>query len=159
MEREQITRDDFPEAGDGYDRASVDAHLVAVAAWAAALEAQVDALEVERDALRRRRAGVVLPDPGDSGAELPSTGAVPVSADVPADAPEPAGESHPGASPDHGPPADSATPGDDEVSARLVATRLALEGSERDDIVSRLAEAYELEDPRTLVDDVLTRLA
>ncbi len=158
MEREQITRDDFPEAGDGYDRASVDAHLVAVAAWAAALEAQVDALEVERDALRRRRTGVALPEPGDSEAELPSTVAVPVSADVPADAPEPAGESHPGASPDHGPPADSATSGD-EVSARLVATRLALEGSERDDIVSRLAEAYELEDPRTLVDDVLTRLA
>ncbi len=41
MNRDQISRGDFPPAGDGYDRPSVDAHLAAVAAWTAALEAQI----------------------------------------------------------------------------------------------------------------------
>ena len=57
------------------------------------------------------------------------------------------------------PSADSQERSDDEVSARLVATRLSLEGSGREEIVAVLEDRYQLEDPAGLVEDVLTRLA
>lgn len=146
MNREQITRDDFPAAGDGYDRPSVDAHLAAVAAWTAALEAQISSLEVERSALRRRPE-----DARQTGTEVDAGGAVEPEAPPPV-----------GVQPVPTRPEGAVGPGvraDDEVSARLVATRLALEGSERDEIVARLTDSYELDDPVVLVEDVLARLA
>jgi len=143
--RDQIVRSDFPSAGDGYDRPSVDAHLEAVAALTAALEAQIKALEVECDALRRqneqsvtraRQASVVAPDP------------------------EPALETEPETEPEmpEAGPVEPAQP-DDEVSARLVATRLALEGVEREQIREKLEATYDLDDADSLIDDVLERLA
>ena len=48
---------------------------------------------------------------------------------------------------------------DDEVSARLVATRLALEGAEREQIREKLEASYDLDDADSLIDDVLERLA
>lgn len=148
MNSEQISRTDFPADGGGYDRASVDAHLVAVAAWAAALGAQVTAIEVERDALRRQ---VTEPEPAGD----------PVA--VPTEAQSQAGDAVSDPSPEvtarELPERPEASGFDDEVSARLLATRLVLEGSQREQIVARLAEGYELDDVAALVDDVLARLA
>ncbi len=138
MNRDQISRDDFPPAGDGYDRASVDAHLAAVAAWAVALEARIDALEVERNAVRARAEEAVVAVPGPDAFE-------PAAADV--------------AEPETADPGPESPSSGDEVSARLVATRFALEGAGHDDIVARLADAYELDDIEALVEDVLSRLA
>ena len=135
MNRDQISRSDFPSAAAGYDRPSVDAHLEAVAALAAALEAQVRALEVECEALRRQPAAESGPAPAEPAIE-PASGS-----DLSA--------------PEHVEPGKQA----DEVSARLVATRLALEGVERDRIRERLEQTYDLDDTASLVDDVLERLA
>lgn len=134
MNREQITKGDFPFAEDGYDRASVDAHLEAVAAHTGALEARIKALEVEREALRRRS--------GESSAAVPNAAAA-----------EPSNEAPAGESPDGAPSGDA-----DEVSARLVATRLALEGTGREEIRAKLESGYELDDVDAVVDDVLERL-
>jgi len=154
MKRDQVTRDDFPEAQSGYDRASVDAHLEAVAAWTAALEAQIAALEVERDALRSRLADAGERDATVQVAESPSPEtpfpAEPASTEAAAEETD---------LPDDVEVESAPASGDDEVSARLLATRLVLEGSDREEIVSRLAGAYELDDPEALVDDVVARLA
>ena len=144
MNADQIRRSDFPADGTGYDRASVDAHLAAVAAWVAALEAQIASLGVERNALRR-----AVPDPAHEPLPLPPE---PV---VPEPTPEPAAPGPTAIEPE-GP---GETRSEDEVSARLVATRLALEGVDREEIVARLAEDYEIEEADALVDDVLARLA
>jgi hypothetical protein len=166
VKREQIIKDDFPSAGDGYDRTSVDAHLSAVAAWTAALEAQINALEVERDALRDRlqgaeeqtppraesaRAAEPEPEPveQESGSREPTTEPEEKAPPEPPVVQAPRSEAAPG----------GADFGGDVVSARLVATRLALEGSEHDEIVARISDAYELDDPESLVEDVLARLA
>jgi hypothetical protein len=153
VKREQISRVDFPPSGPGYDRPSVDAHLEAVAAFVAALEAQVKALEVERDALR-------------TNLETESAEPEPAPAAEPDPEPEPERELEP--EPDLEPEAEGAAgqsepaptvKEDDEVSARLVATRLALEGTEREQIRQKLEANYELEDTDSLIDDVLERLA
>lgn len=170
MKRDQITRNDFPPAGGGYDRASVDAHLTAVAAWTAALEAQITALEVERDTLRGQGSAgegqtsataeaALLPVANGEPAEPTPAPAEPTPAEL--GPPEPAVTETRIAEPARISAAsgDPVAPGDDEVSARLVATRLALEGSEHEEIVARLADAYELDDPESLVEDVLARLA
>ena len=147
MNREQISRSDFPPSEAGYDRPSVDAHLEAVAALTAALEAQVKALEVERDALRRQLGGGAADakqaaDADDAAAD-PDPAPIEPDARVESATPEPAEPARP----------------DDEVSARLVATRLALEGVEREQIREKLEANYDLEDTDSLVDDVLERLA
>ncbi len=159
MKREQIARGDFPPAGDGYDRASVDAHLAAVAAWTAALEAQISALEVERDALRAHAEQAVTTEVTSEPLPLPDhePESVTTEADLETAAPvtsEPADVKPLESEADPTPPG-----GDDEVSARLVATRLALEGSDRDEITARIVGEYEIEDPAGLVEDVLSRLS
>lgn len=156
MERDHLVRDDFPKAhgSEGFDVDSVGAHLAAVAAHVAALEARITALEVERDTLRRQLADARdheedpsgLPDPGpdpleDLGSEVEKA---PVE-ELPAD-PEP----------DEGA---GAAPGEDEVAARLLASKLAMEGKGRDTIVMQLAAEHEVDDPGALVDDVLSHLA
>jgi cell division septum initiation protein DivIVA len=171
VNREQVTRNDFPSDGSGYDRASVDAHLEAVAALTAALEAQVKALEVERDALRRQLGAVeqrvedhvhepVQPVERDEQAAPvePNEQAAPAEPDEPT---EPAAQDElvepPG-------PEERSAPGQadreqDEVSARLVATRLALEGAEPEQIREKLLASYELEDVDALIDDVIERIS
>ncbi len=128
MNRDQVTRRDFPAEQDGYDRASVDAHLVAVEALIAAAEAEVAALRVEGDALRRA-------SPAEESGSLPRT-----EPSAATDSPEPAGAN------------------DDEVSARLVATKLAMDGADRDAIRERLQRDYELDDTDGLIDDLFERL-
>ena len=124
------------EAG-GYDRASVDAHLVAVDALIAAAEAEVTALKVERDALRR-------PDSPDGR-------------DEPADAATSPGPDD-GSGSASGATGRSETGGDEEVSARLVATKMAMDGADRSSIRERLEHDYELSDTGGLIDDLFERL-
>ncbi len=156
MEREHLVRDDFPKAhgSQGFDVDSVGAHLAAVAAHVAALEARITALEVERDTLRRQLADARAHEEGPSGLSDPgpdplmNLGAEEKKAAVdslPAD-PEPDD-------------AAGAAPGEDEIAARLLATKLAMEGKSRDTIVMQLAAEHEIADPGALTDDVIARLA
>lgn len=151
MEREHLVRDDFPRAhgAEGFDVDSVGAHLAAVAAHVAALEARITALEVERDKLRQQLEEARAHEDGPSG--LPEPGPDPLenlpSAPEPEPEPEPAPE----------PPV--AVQGEDEVAARMAASKLALEGKSRDTILMTLAAEYELSDPAALVDDVLAKLS
>jgi hypothetical protein len=52
-----------------------------------------------------------------------------------------------------------AAPGEDEVAARLLASKLAMGGTSRDTIVMQVAAAHEVDNPGALVDDVLAHLA
>jgi hypothetical protein len=47
--------------------------------------------------------------------------------------------------------------GDAEVAARLVALKLVLDGTPRDEVVTRVAGEFALEDPAALVDEVISR--
>ncbi len=138
MNHDQVVRDDFPTDDGGYDRASVDAHLAAVAAAMNALEIQVAGFEVERDALRRQAAASSRPAENEV-----------ISKRAAAE------------SPVHYETAEheivEGTENKGEVSARLIATKMAMDGEEREAIRARL-EAYELEDPDGLVDDIIERV-
>jgi hypothetical protein len=163
VDAEQIARGDFPREGEGYDRASVDAHLAAVAAHVGALEARIAALGVERDRLRESLMGEDTGGPPSPTAQ-PIDPAAPAESAEPAEPVEPAEPAVDPASADD--PASAVDPasadarpaGEAEVSARLVATRLALEGTGRDEIVERVSGQWEVEDAGRLVDDVLARL-
>ncbi len=175
MEREKLVRSDFPLARgeDGFDRASVSAHLEAVAAEVDALEARIAALEIERDAFRRQagelpagsRPGPFTrtgppPAPGARVDVLPENGHRAGSRfgrvtrresreDRPAQPQRP--EPDPGEA--------GRTGSGDEVAARLAASALALEGADRETIRRQLDSRYQLSDPDGLLDDVLERLA
>jgi len=158
VDSEQVKRNDFPAAADGYDRASVDAHLSAVAAQLTALEARIASYEVERDALRRQAAASTPTEveviseaatpPG--GNPLP---AGPAAGDDPAESDE-AAASGPGVAT----PQPPASPAEDEVSARLIATKMTMDGVDRETIRLRLADGYDLEDLDALLDDVIERV-
>ncbi|MGB0120678.1 MAG: hypothetical protein WBP55_06985 [Solirubrobacterales bacterium] len=153
MNPDQIKRTDFPSAEHGYDRASVDAHLAAVAAQMTALEARINSFEVERDAMRRQ----VPAAAGPTGAEVPSKAAVPGQEDSTATSISPV---TPPSSPPAAPKAREAGSGaDEEVSARLIATKMALENVDRESIRKRLEDSYELEDVDALLADVLERVS
>lgn len=156
MERKHLVRDDFPRAHgtEGFDVDSIGAHLAAVAAHVAALEARIAALEVERDTLRRQLVETGGHEESPDG--LPGPGRGPLD--------EPGGEDEEApvrqVPTDPGPgPGDGAESGEEVVAARLLASRLAIEGKSRDTIVMQLAAGHEIEDPGALVDDVLSRLA
>lgn len=139
MNHEEVVRDDFPRADAGYDRASVDAHLAAVSAAMNALEVQVSGFEVERDALRRQAAA----SSRQGDVEVISKRA---AAGAPARPYETAEHEIAEGTPDKG-----------EVSARLIATKMALDGADREEIRRRL-EVYGLEDVDALLDDVLEKV-
>lgn len=156
MERKHLVRDDFPKAhgANGFDIDSVGAHLAAVAAHVAALEARITALEVERDTLRSQLADARAHEEGPSG--LPDPGPDPLENLPPEAVPEPSV-----AEKEIDAPEEDAAPvaDENEVAARLLATKLAMEGKSRDTIVMQLAADNDLADPGTLVDDVIARLA
>jgi len=54
---------------------------------------------------------------------------------------------------------ESGTPAGDDAGARLVAMNMALEGSERDEIVARVAAGFEGVDAAAVTDEVLARTA
>ena len=56
------------------------------------------------------------------------------------------------------PPAAAARNGDD-AGARLVAMKMALDGSTREEVAAHLAEVYGLTDSDALLDDVFARVA
>lgn len=151
MNHDQVARRDFPAANDGYDRASVDAHLEAVAAQLTALEARINSYEVEREALRRQTMAGAQP----ADVEVISEAAAPGPEPATSAPPEPITPTAPGV-PKAQPPG---IPAQDEVSARLIATKMALDGAERDKIRARLEETYELEDVDALLDDVIERVS
>jgi hypothetical protein len=140
MDRDEITRSDFPMAPDGYERRSVDAHLLAVAAFVDALRVRVDALGVEIEALRGGGLDPGQPAPGGDRPEPTEATTGPVD-----------------------PPPDGNTEGqelsDDPVSARLAASKLHLDGLGRDEIVGRIVAGYRLDDPEGLVDEVIEGLS
>lgn len=155
MEREHLVRDDFPKAHGttGFDIDSVGAHLAAVAAHVAALEARITALEVERDTLRRQLEDARDHEEGPSG--LPEPGPDPLM-NLGAEAEKASVESLPAdPEPDE---AAGAAPGEEEVAARLLASKLAMGGTSRDTIVMQVAAQHEVDSPGALVDDVLSRL-
>jgi hypothetical protein len=45
----------------------------------------------------------------------------------------------------------------DEIGARIVATKMALDGSSRDEIAAHVAEHYEVAEPGELLDFVMSR--
>ncbi len=160
MEREHLTRNDFPRAhgSEGFDVDTVGAHLAAVATHVAALEARIASLEIERDTLRRQLADARATEPGPSG--LPVQGPDPLENLPGLDPEEP--ESEPAAKQASDPVAEqgpTAAPGEDEVAARLLASRLATGGTSRDTIVMQVAAAHEVASPGALVDDVLAKLS
>jgi DivIVA domain-containing protein len=147
---DQVKRNDFPTAPDGYDRVSVDAHLAAVAAQLTALEARIAAFEVERDALRRQAAAGITP----AEVEVISEAATPPNGNV-----VPHSSSERSAAPAGEPkPKPPSSPAEDEVSARLIATKMAMDGQEREKIRLRLAEGYNVDDLDALIDDVIERV-
>ena len=128
MEPNEVVREDFPQAGEGFEKRSVVAHLEAVAAQLSALQARVRALEVELDAVREPGASPVAEAQGSREEELatePSSGPSPTA--------------------------------DDLVAARLVATELILSGEERDQVIDRIGNEYGVPDPAGLVDEVIAR--
>lgn len=138
MNHDQVVRNDFPTADDGYDRASVDAHLAAVAAAMNALEVQISGFEVERDALRRQAAATSRP--ADNEVISKRAAAVTPTSYETAEHEIVEGTENKG-----------------EVSARLIATKMALDGEDRETIRARL-DAYDLEDPDGLLDDVIEKV-
>jgi len=100
---------------------------------------------------------VVVPEP-----EPPET-PEPMPPPTPEPAPPPTPPLTPEIVPEPEPPPDEATPpsagngakSTDAAGARLVAMNMALDGATRDQIEAKLADDYDLDDPGTIVDDVL----
>ena len=72
--------------------------------------------------------------------------------------PEPAPDPVPEPAPDE--PAAETANGDrsgDKSAARLVAMKMALDGSSREEIEAHLAESYDVEHAEKLLDDVMSR--
>ncbi len=139
MRREELVRSDFPSGNEGYDRDSVGAHLAAVAAHVMALEARIAALEVERETLRRQLAETRV----DDGVQKVVQERTFTPTNPPQTPPAPV----------------HVFAAEDEVAARLTVSKLALEGTDRETIRTRLEAEYELEDTDALLDDVLERLS
>jgi DivIVA domain-containing protein len=248
IDRDDITRSDFPTARKGYEPEAVDAHLRKVAEFHAALEAEMarkpktgslaetaaervgsiieaaerKAAEIESEArkqaeellararqesreqveraqaaaaklveqaegLREAVAGLGQEAGGQlrqsmeglgerlaemRGAETPAPEVDPEPARVPEPTPEPVPEPTPERIPEPTPvpevepeparvpeptPGGNGGGGGDAQAARLVAMKMALDGSSREEVAAHLAERYGLDDPSELLDDVFSR--
>ena len=72
--------------------------------------------------------------------------------------PEPEIEPPPPPHPDHEPPAASGNGAKgDEIGARIVATKMALDGATREEIAAHLAQHYEVAEPEKLLDFAMER--
>lgn len=105
-----------------------------------ALEVQISGFEVERDALRRQAATNSRPTDVEVISKRTASG----MPDRPDDTAEHEIVEN---TPDRG-----------EVSARLIATKMAMDGEDRETIRQRL-ETYELEDADSLLDDVIEKVS
>jgi DivIVA domain-containing protein len=94
----------------------------------------------------------VVPEPAPPEPEVDPT---PVT--VPEPTPTPIPEPEPPLTPEPEPPLPAASNGADEQAARLVAMKMALDGSSREEVERHLAQSYELGDTGKLLDDVFAR--
>ena len=102
------------------------------------------------------------PEPSPGPAPVPEPSPPPVPEPAPPDEPEPMPpepEIEPPApeQPDRPEPAANGGRSNDTTAARIVATKMALDGASRDEIAARLRQEYDLEDLDGLLDDVLAR--
>ena len=100
---------------------------------------------------------VVVPEPEPPETPEPAPAPVPEPTPEPTPAPEPVRIPEPTPPPDEGtPPAAGGYPqAADPAGARLVAMNMALDGASREQIEAKLAEEYDLDDAKAIVDDVL----
>ena len=77
---------------------------------------------------------------------------------VPEPAPDPVPEPTPLPTPSEEPPPAASVNGD-QSAARLVAMKMALDGSSRDEVGKHLAESQGLGDSKALLDDVFARMS
>ena len=91
----------------------------------------------------------------------PQPGPDPVPEPQPPADPEPGPEPVPEPTPLPEPPSEepppAATTNGDDAGARLVAMKMALEGTPREEVAAHLADVYGLSDSDALLDDVFTR--
>jgi hypothetical protein len=166
---DRIVRRDFPRAPDGYDPATVDAHLEAVAARVGDAPSGPVASAVDHDLLAAGRLllgqiTALRVELRNVSASLRNQGhAISETLDRLLDlddSPDPASApALPG-------PADTALPGPAEevdastlADARLVALDMALGGSDREEIGGELGRRFGLPEPFALADEVLAALA
>ncbi len=98
-----------------------------------------------------------VPEPAPPGPEVdPSPAIVPEPEPPREPEPQPDPPSIPEPQPD--PPAPAAINGSDEKAARLVAMKMALDGSSREEVAEHLASAYSLDDSEDLLDLVFERV-
>lgn len=125
-------------------------------------DAQKKAEAALEDARREAKRIVDRAQAAVAGLAAELTGDVP---EAPAPDPEPSPSADPEPGPDpvpgptplaHEPPQAAGTNGD-EAGARLVAMKMALDGTPREKVAAHLAEAYELSDSDDLLDDVFAR--
>ena len=112
---------------------------------------------------------VVVPEPEPPQPEVdpapvvvPEPGPTPVPEPTPDPAPEPTPDPLPEPTPLPQPPSEpditpAATANGSEAGARLVAMKMALDGSSREEVERHLADVYGLEDSAPLLDDVFAR--
>lgn len=94
---------------------------------------------------------VIVPEPGPTPAPEPTPDTVPEPGPDPVPEPTPLPQpSEPDITPAAG------TNGSD-AGARLVAMKMALDGSSREDVEKRLSEEFGIDDPAPLLDDVFAR--
>jgi len=110
-------------------------------------------------------------EPGPVTVPEPEPPAVPEPEPPPTPEPaphEPGPEPEPPTIPEPTPPPDEGTPpsaangaskSDDAAGARLVAMNMALEGASREQIIAKLEDDYELDDPGAVADEVIALAA
>jgi outer membrane biosynthesis protein TonB len=110
----------------------------------------------------------VTPGPVTVPEPTPPTTPEPGPEPVPEPTPDPVPEPTPDPVPEPAPPPDEADPpsidpgnggGDQNAAARLIAMKLALDGTSREEARKRLATDYKLADLDALLDDVYSRAA
>jgi outer membrane biosynthesis protein TonB len=101
---------------------------------------------------------VTVPEPSPPDIPEPTPDPVPEPVPTPEPVPEPTPDPVPEPTPEE-PPGDAANGGRsaDKSAARLVAMKMALDGSSREEIEAHLAENYDVEHTEKLLDDVLAR--
>jgi DivIVA domain-containing protein len=96
----------------------------------------------------------LVPEPAPPEPEVDPTPVIVPEPEPPRE-PEPEPATIPGPGPD--PPAPAAANGADDQAARLVAMKMALDGSSREEVEKHLAEKYDIADSGDLLDAVFAR--
>ena len=100
---------------------------------------------------------VTVPEPSPPDVPEPTPDPVPEPVPGPAPVPEPSPDPVPDEPGDAAAEAENGDRSADKSAARLVAMKMALDGSSREEIEAHLAANYELDNTAKLLDDVLAR--